>query len=98
MPRGILPKSSRITFRNKRVSIISWAPQSPDLNPIENLWKWIKDQISKQKHKIKTQLDIKCALRELWPNIPEDFLLKLCNSVPRRYEACLKNTGRATKY
>ena len=33
------------------------------------------------------------ALREVWPQIDGNFLLKLCDSVPRRQEACLKNKG-----
>ena len=37
---------------NKGINRMRWPPQSPDLNPIENLWKYIKDMISKQKHKV----------------------------------------------
>ena len=27
------------------IEIMDWPPYSPDLNPIENLWKLLKDQI-----------------------------------------------------
>ena len=83
---------------NKKVKRINWPPQSPDLNPIENLWKYIKDIISKRRHKVKNATDMRQALREVWPQIDGNFLLKLCDSVPRRWEACLKNKGGATKY
>jgi hypothetical protein len=47
---------------------------------------------------VKNATDMRKALREVWPQIDGNFLLKLCDSVPRRWEACLKNKGGATKY
>ena len=85
-------------LNNKKVNRMSWPPQSPDLNPIENLWKKIKDMISKLKHKISNTKEMRMALAGVWPEIDPQFLLKLCDSVPRRWEACIKNKGGATKY
>lgn len=85
-------------LKNKKVKRMKWPPQSPDLNPIENLWKHIKDIISQSRHKIRNTKDMRLALQVAWPQIDEDYLLKLCDSVPRRWEACLKNNGGATKY
>ena len=83
---------------NKKVRQMNQPPQSPNLNLIKNLWKYIKDIISKHRHKIRNTKDIRLALQIAWPQIDEDFLLTLCDSVPRRQEACLKNKGGATKY
>ena len=83
---------------NKKVKRINWPPQLPNLNSIKNLWKYIKDIISKRRHKVKNVTDMRQALREVWPQINGNFLLNLCDSVPRRWEACLKNKGGATKY
>jgi len=83
---------------NKNVNRLVWPPQSPDLNPIENLWKHIKDIIANRRHKVKNNKEMKQALREVWPTIDKEFLLKLCDSMPRRWKACLKNKGGATKY
>jgi transposase len=33
-------------LKNKKVKRMKWPPQSPNLNPFENLWKHIKDIIS----------------------------------------------------
>ena len=83
---------------NKKVNKMNWPLQSPDLNPIKNLWKYIKDIISKRRHKVRNVKDIRYALTAIQPEIDRNFLLKLSNSVPRRWEACLKNEGGATKY
>jgi len=38
------------------------------------------------------------TLKEIWPKISGEFLLRLCDSVLNRWVACLKNKGGATKY
>jgi len=83
---------------NKKINRMTWPPQSPDLNPIENLWKYIKDLISRRRHRVRDIKDMRFTLMAIWPEIDGNFLLKLCDSVPRRWEACLKNSGGATKY
>jgi transposase len=85
-------------LERKGIKRMKWPPQSPDLNPIENLWYYIKNLITQQKHRIKNTKEMREALKQVWPQIDPKFLLKLCDSVPRRWEACLKNNGGATKY
>ena len=83
---------------NKGIKRMLWPPQSLDLNPIENLWKYVKDMIASKRYRVRNTTDIRNTLRDLWPQIDGDFLLKLCDSVPKRWEACLKNKGGVTKY
>ena len=72
--------------------------QSPDLNPIENLWHQMKLTISKKRHRIRNNTQMCQALVEAWANIKEKDLAKLVNSMNNRYEDCIKNKGGATKY
>jgi transposase len=85
-------------LNNKRINRMNWPPQSPDLNPIENLWKYIKDLIAKRKHRCRNAADLRCVLKDVWLEIDSEYLLKLCDSVPRRWDAVLKSKGGATKY
>ena len=78
--------------------MILYILQSPDFNPIENMWKKIKDKIAKRKYKARNRLDFIIAIRQKWAEIKGDFLIKLCDSMPTRYQACLKNKGKVTKY
>lgn len=77
---------------------LQWPPQSPDLSPIENLWKQIKNMIGKQRHKIKNIGMMERALEEVWPQIKPETLETLNASMGRRINACIKAKGGTTKY
>lgn len=91
-------KAVRRYLENKGIRMMPHPPQSPDLNPIENLWKRIKAKISKRRHRVRNRQEMEIAIREEWVDLEQEFLLKLCDSMPRRYEACRKAKGGATKY
>jgi transposase len=82
----------------QKVKRLRWPPQSPDLSPIENLWKQIKILIGKRRHKIKNIGMMERALEEIWPTISKESLLKLNASMPKRLNLCIKNKGGSIKY
>jgi len=82
----------------QNVKYLSWPPQSPDLTPIENLWKQIKGRIGHREQRPKNIKEMEQALREVWPQITPESLLTLNNSMPRRLDAVIKNKGGSTKY
>lgn len=83
-------------FRVNKVNVLPWAAQSPDLNPIENLWTDIKNAVSDQKPTTKSQLWN--VVQSAWNNIPIERCQALVDSMPRRCEAVIRNKGQATKY
>jgi transposase len=91
-------KIVRRYLASQKVKILSWPPQSPDLSPIENLWKQIKNMIGKMRHRIKNISQMENALAKVWPTIKGETLLKLNRSMPTRLNAVLKNKGGHTKY
>jgi transposase len=74
-------------------SLLEFPSRSPDLNPIENLWKQLKASIAKQKPTSKAEL-IETIKRE-WKNMSCE---KLVNNMPQRVAAVLKAKGKITKY
>lgn len=71
-------------------------PQSPDLNPIEHVWDYLKKKL--QNHKISSVATLKKALIEEWNKIPTDFTAKLIASMPNRMKEVLTLNGGPTKY
>lgn len=71
-------------------------PQSPDINPIENLWDHLDRKVREREIRNKTELAI--ALQEEWEKIPPQVTQNLVDSIPRRLEAIIKNKGSHTKY
>ena len=44
-------------MERKPIEKLEWPPNSPDLNPIENLWRVLKDAVQK-KHKPKNEAEM----------------------------------------
>jgi hypothetical protein len=85
-------------FGKLKIKRLRWPPQSPDLSPIENLWKQIKIIIGKRRHQIKNIRMMERVLEEIWPTISKESLLKLNASMPKRLNLCIKNKGGSIKY
>lgn len=71
-------------------------PQSPDMNPIENLWSYLESRLRERAISSKTQL--KAALLEEWAKIPVSLCQNLTRSMNRRLQAVISNKGYPTKY
>jgi len=44
-------------FQKNRIHLIEWPSYSPDLNPIENIWGWIKKKIGKKRPRSLSELE-----------------------------------------
>ena len=94
------PKHSSCLARNflsdNDVHILDWPSQSPDLSPIENLWKLLDREV-KRKHP-SNKRESEEVLRSEWEKISINALIYLVDSMPSRLREVIKNKGYATKY
>lgn len=71
-------------FAQKKIEILTWPANSPDLNPIENLWGILKIKVARRCPKTKNEL--KSILNEEWKKITDEIRHNLVNSMPKRLE------------
>ena len=83
-------------LKNKKLVVLSWPAQSPDLNPIENLWNILDHGIKTRTPKNEEELFQ--ILQNQWKNISGELLQSLVESMPRRCKAVIKSRGFTTKY
>jgi len=81
-----------------RLQVMDWPSQSPDLNPIENLWGYIKKKLRKRTNKPSSFNQLFDFILEEWNAVPSQILVNLIESMPRRIEAVIKNKGGSTKF
>lgn len=82
---------------NNNIYSLDWPGNSPDLNPIENLWHILKRKVGRFQYKNKKQLVF--MAKKIWnQNIDNDVIKNLIESMPKRIDLCIKNNGSITKY
>ena len=74
-------------------TFLFWPSQSPDLNPIENIWSHIKHKLT-GKHFSTTHYKCFLTINIEWNNIDSFFCKKLSTSLPTRLKHLKKSKGK----
>lgn len=82
----------------KNLHILSWPAQSPDLNPIENLWAEVKKKIRNKKKKPTNLAELERDVKNAWKKIPKHMIENLVDSMPARIQAVIAAEGGPIKY
>ena len=93
-------QATREMMAQMAILTIHWPAYSPDLNPIETVWCWMKDYIE-----IRTGVNANLSYERLqrlvweaWEAVPQSLLDELIDSMPARMQAVIDAGGGHTKF
>ncbi len=80
-------KGTKSWFNNHGVTVLDRPANSPDLNPIENLWGIVKKKM--RDTRLNNADDLKAAIKATWASIKPEQCHGLIASTPRRIDAVI---------
>lgn len=75
-----------------------WPAQSPDLNPIEHLWRYVKRRLGEYPEPPKGMEELWKRISYEWYRIPKEVCQEFIRSMPTRIQAVIKAKGKHTTY
>lgn len=76
--------------------ILDWPSNSPDFNPIEDIWSIMDSELKKLRPQ--TIIDLKSNLKKIWKNLDQTKIKTSIESLPKRLEQCIEREGERTSY
>ena len=85
-------------FEENHIKVLDWPGNSPDLNPIENLWSIVKNRLLKRD--CTTQMKLINAIIDVWYHDQKitQNCEKLVESMPKRVKKLITNRGGHISY
>jgi transposase len=85
-------------LNNVKIPLLPWPGNSPDMNPIENLWAIVKRRMASIR--ITTRAELINRLTDVWHHDPEiaEIARNCIESMPTRLKSLFQCKGQRTKY
>lgn len=82
-------------LKEKNITRMDWLAQSPDLNPIENAWGYLKRRLNNRTDYAKNKEELFALLQKEWNDIPQYYFQELVGSTASRIGEEVKKQGWA---
>ena len=93
--RSLLVKEFK---QNSGLRSFDWPPNSPDLNPIENVWSLLKKRVRRLLKPSDSLDDLERLLKKEWEELSQHTIDRLIQSMPSRVRSVIEKCGSNTKY
>jgi nicotinamidase-related amidase len=86
-------------LQERGIVCIQWPSYSPDLNPIETVWNWMKDWIQdRYDDELRGYDELRAAIVAALEAVPAAYLSELLEQMPTRCQAVIDANGEHTRY
>lgn len=92
----VTPHVRAYMVSKNKIKLFEWSPQSPDLNPVEHLWTYVKKRIHTRN--CNSISELKKMVFDKWEKISPSICKQLVHSLPKRIAEVIKYNGGPTKY
>jgi arsenate reductase-like glutaredoxin family protein len=89
-------RQARDFFTEQEINMLDWPANSPDLNPIENIWSILKDKVSKRCPESREDV-VQFAMEE-WDALDMDLIKASILSMPSRIDQVSTRDGKKCDY
>ncbi|KAG1017186.1 hypothetical protein G6F43_014438 [Rhizopus delemar] len=90
---------TRKWFADNKVQLLDWPAYSPDLNPIENLWDYLKVRLYAYETAPLSMKELFERVADIWYNeTTKECCKQLVCSMPQRSQLALKEKGGEINY
>ena len=85
-------------FEQKGVDLFVSPPNSPDLNPLENVWGLFSRRVYANNRTYVAVASLQIAIEDCWASLTVEELRPFISSMPDRIYQVIFNRGGSTKY
>ena len=93
------PHRARLTttfLQNNNIPVLPWPYMSPDMNPIEHAWAYMKRKL--HGNNLRTVVELRNFIIREWDDLPQHFLQNLVRFMRRRCVALVNANGGHSRY
>ena len=91
-------RSVKEYLEQEGVEFMAWSAYSPDMNPIENVWAWVKQKLYSNYPLAGTREELIRFVFEIWGKITPELVRQYCAEYGKRLLALKNANGGHTKY
>jgi len=89
-------KATQTFLSSTGLTVLPWPANSPDLNPIENVWAVLKQSV--EKRVVKTKDELIRVVQEEWDSLSMEFVRNTIKSMKKRLTQVIENRGTKCDY
>lgn len=98
MPPAHNAASTREFLRQRKVPVLEWPGNSPDMNILENMWAETARRVGMDRTLPRNRDELILRVQNAWGSIPVSYIHQLYKSIPKRINALLVAEGGTTPY